>query len=197
MRHRTLALLVCLGAVLLLFAWPFIFTPQKSLYVPSMAPMDSAPDFELPVLADSEYPLGRQSAPPLAYRLSTRSETAVLLDFWADWCGPCIAKFPLLKEIREKYAGRGFEIYGVLHTFPTGRALKWFRANGGAPFPQLQDEGRVVADRYGVEGLPYMFLIGPDNRVIWACRGCEDIGERLPTSLDSILGATTERGMSP
>jgi thioredoxin 1 len=61
-------------------------------------------------------------------------ETAVLVDFWAEWCGPCHAVSPVLDKIAQERQG----------------ALKLVKVN--------IDENQDLAGRYGVMSIPTMIL---------------------------------------
>lgn len=85
----------------------------------------------------------------------------ILLDFWASWCGPCMAEVPHLKEAYDAYKGKGFEIFGVSldnnaeawQNAVTEKQLNWLHVS------DLQGWQNAAAAEYGVRSIPANYLI--------------------------------------
>ncbi len=92
----------------------------------------------------------------------------VLLDFWAEWCGPCREALPWLGELQERFGDRGLTVLSVkTDGDDLGRAAKALRATR---FPLVLDE-HGVAGRYQVTVIPHMVLVDRDGIVRGVYRG--------------------------
>ena len=85
----------------------------------------------------------------------------VLLDFWATWCGPCMAKLPEILKINEKYKGKDFQLVGVSLDQDKAALLKTVKAKG-MDWPEYFD-GKgwesEVGTRFGVQSIPAAWLV--------------------------------------
>lgn len=103
-------------------------------------------------------------------KLADMRGRVVLLDFWADWCGPCISTFPQLKNWSEKYKDKGLVILGVTDYFggADGRDmttaqeldyLREFKKKHNLPYGFAVADGRDNDVAYGISSIPTSFLI--------------------------------------
>ena len=85
----------------------------------------------------------------------------ILLDFWAVWCGPCIAEMPNVKGVYERYKEDNFQIIGI-SLDESRNTLVGYLEKEGITWPQVFDGNgwkNQVAQIYGIRAIPHMYLI--------------------------------------
>jgi thiol-disulfide isomerase/thioredoxin len=91
----------------------------------------------------------------------------ILIDFWASWCGPCIAAVPNLKKVYEKYKDKGLEIIGV--SIDRTQAA-WQRGLDKieAPWPQLCgfENNSKLGKAYHFSGIPHVLILDKTGTII-------------------------------
>jgi thiol-disulfide isomerase/thioredoxin len=103
-------------------------------------------------------------------KLSDLRGSVVLLDFWADWCGPCIASFPRLSKWQDKYKDKGLVILGVTQYFGEGDGRSMKPAEELSYLRLFKNRHRLlygfaISDTeennlsYGVSAFPSAFLL--------------------------------------
>ena len=113
---------------------------------------------------------------------------AVVLNFWASWCGPCKDETPLLQKGWKRWQGKDVVFVGVDVKDFRGDA-KDFLARYGVTYANVYDGKGSTVGRYGVTGFPETYFVDAAGNVRYRIAGpVEDAAE---------LDAGIERALAP
>jgi thiol-disulfide isomerase/thioredoxin len=118
----------------------------------------------------------------------------VLVDFWATWCGPCLAEMPHIKDLYSQYHDKGFEIVGVsldykkdaLEEYVTAEKIAWVQLFHEGESPE---DPNPIAKFYGINGIPKGILVNREGKVV----SLQALGKNLDEELEKLFGPAEKK----
>jgi thiol-disulfide isomerase/thioredoxin len=174
-----LVVVAVVAAAMLYFGFPMA---RRSGSEPSafMGKSAAAPDFTLESLDGKNM------------RLSDLRGKAVLLNFWATWCGPCKIETPWLVEMQKQYGSQGLQVIGVAMDDSGKDDIEKFAKDMGVNYPVLLGKEAVGEAYGGVPALPESFFIGRNGKIvdrIIGLKGRGEIEDAIKKALDTEPGS--------
>jgi peroxiredoxin len=147
---------------------------------------DPAPDFEGRTLSGG------------TLKLSALRGRIVLVDFWGMWCGPCVAQLPKLRQLRERFNGKPFEIVGIdsdadleaLRRFVAANRIDWITVLDGST------DG-PVAKSWRLDAWPASFLVDGEGVIRERNPDLDSLAARIAEKLAKVTPPSHASGTGP
>lgn len=132
----------------------FLLTSIVCLCVSSSQAAVKVPDFALPSIQDQKI-----------IDITNFRGKAVLINFWATWCGPCVQEIPSLISLQDEFGPQGLTVIGVSMDQNGEGPVKKLIAKTGINYPIVMGDAKISRDFGGIFGIPASFLIDQSGTV--------------------------------
>jgi thiol-disulfide isomerase/thioredoxin len=123
----------------------------------------------------------------------------VVLDFWATWCGPCVAEMPKMKKLYAEFHDKGVEFIGVSLDKSEAdgglAALKKFVADNDIAWPQYFQGNYWQGEfstKWGIRAIPALFVVDQEGN-LFSVEARGKLDTMIPALLSKKTPATDER----
>ena len=117
-----------------------------------------------------------------------KDHEAVLINFWATWCGPCRSEFPAINKVYEEYKDRAAFIALSVEPKDSIEIISSFRRENGLTLPMGRDEDHKLYDTAKTTSIPVTIIIDRFGNVVFFQIGCFRTADDLIRTLDAFLG---------
>ena len=114
-----------------------------------------------------------------------------LVNYWAEWCGPCRDEIPELNEIQKMGSKLGVHVVGVNYDGVTGDALTSLVKTMGINFPVLLEDPRARWELAVPSILPTTLLINPNGELVTILIGPQTVESLLEAVGSAQISAVT------
>ncbi|GAB2537108.1 redoxin family protein [Spirosoma aerophilum] len=113
----------------------------------------------------------------------------IVLDFWATWCGPCIASFPAMQQAQSRFQSDPNVRFLFVNTREGGPIQRVYNFMDKHPYNFVVpiDSQQKVANAYKVQGIPTKVVIGPDGRIRYRTIGYSGDPESTVNELSLVV----------
>lgn len=145
---------------------------------PTAGADSSAPDFGSPLDGKQAPDFTLVDLQGKKVSLASYRGKAVVIDFWATWCGPCKVEIPWFEQFQSQYAPQGLTVLGV-STDPlddpdpskVGPKVTKFAQDAHMNYPILLVNEQVTRDYGGLDAIPMSFFIDRSGKVVASTMG--------------------------
>jgi thiol-disulfide isomerase/thioredoxin len=134
------------GVLLLIAAWIGVAAPARALV--------KVPDFALPTVQDQKI-----------VDITQFRGKAVLINFWATWCGPCVEEIPSLISLQKEFGPQGLRVIGVSMDQGGEAPVQRVIEKIGINYPVVMGDDKMSRDFGGIFGVPASFLVDQSGNV--------------------------------